>query len=274
MNFSQRNGYEPIKLPIQDKHINDATKNRLWNIIYSLLDGGTGKYDDSFDKETLSIIESYWDSFFKLPVNCIPYHASEAIKQLQNYFYNLKWNKTYDFLEFTANIINNIKRGDFIGQCNTVFEEENTAYRFIENYIIKICSDIEIDAIKNSLSFENSYKDVSTHINTALKMLSDRENRNFRNSVKESISAIEALVKKITSSPNSTLGQALSNINLHSAFKVGLEKIYGYTCDADGIRHSLTDGNQPVEYEDALFMLIMCSAFTSYIISKNNSANI
>ena len=41
---------------------------------------------------------------------------------------------------------------------------------------------------------------------------------------------------------------------LHGAFKSGIEKLYGYASDEDGIRHSLSDVTANVDVADAVFM--------------------
>ena len=55
---------------------------------------------------------------------------------------------------------------------------------------------------------------------------------------------------------------------------VGFEKIYGYTSDQDGIRHAILDESKTVEPEDALFMLVSCSAFCNYLQQKAVKAGI
>ena len=57
---------------------------------------------------------------------------------------------------------------------------------------------------------------------------------------------------------------------MHPAFKSGLEKIYGYTSDEHGIRHSLMD-NPNLNIDDAKFMLVICSAFVNYFQGKVNN---
>lgn len=60
--------------------------------------------------------------------------------------------------------------------------------------------------------------------------------------MKESISAVEALVKQVTGTKD-TFGAALKKLGVdaHPAFVEACSKIYGYTSDADGIRHALSD---------------------------------
>src|SRR5690606_13229916 len=109
--------------------------------------------------------------------------------------------------------------------------------------------------------------------------LSNREHPDYRNSIKESISAVEAISKQIAGDSKTTLGKALSKIerkgqvDLNPSLKSGFSSIYGYTNDADGIRHALM-GTSNLEAEDAKFMLISCSAFINYLIVKADKAGI
>jgi len=57
--------------------------------------------------------------------------------------------------------------------------------------------------------------------------------------------------------------------NIHGALKQGFIKIYGFTSDAQGIRHALLEKGAPdVDETDALFMIGACSAFVSYLTGK------
>jgi hypothetical protein len=112
---------------------------------------------------------------------------------------------------------------------------------------------------------------VSKHIDTALKLLSDKQNPDYRNSMKESISAVEAVCKIIAKNENTTLGPALDAVavktKLHQRLRDGFKALYAYTSDTHGIRHALKDDDQP-EAEDAKFMLVSCSAFVNYLAEK------
>ena len=93
----------------------------------------------------------------------------------------------------------------------------------------------------------------------------------------ESISAVEAISKVISGDSKAELGQTLklieNNIGLHPALKKGFLAIYGYTSDADGIRHAMI--NEPkCDFEDAKYMLVSCSAFINYLIMKATKARI
>lgn len=79
-----------------------------------------------------------------------------------------------------------------------------------------------------------------------------------------------------TGTDNATLGEAIKLMRnkgfpMHPAFVEALNKLYGYTSNAEGIRHSLL-GEEHLSSADAKFMMIVCSAFVNYVIeieSKN-----
>ena len=106
-------------------------------------------------------------------------------------------------------------------------------------------------------------------------MLSEKEKPDYRNSIKESISAVESLCKKISENDKATLGAALTTLEkrgiLHPALKSAFSSLYGYTNDANGIRHSLLQESN-LTSADARFMLISCSAFINYVIASEASS--
>ena len=130
-------------------------------------------------------------------------------------------------------------------------------------------------------SIEEALKDapkpVDIHLKTALDLLADRKSPDYRNSIKESISAVEAICKQVSGNPKATLDQALKelqkNTNLHAAIKKAFSNLYSYTSDAQGIRHALLD-EPNLDFEDAKFMLVSCSAFINHLITKSSKAGI
>ncbi|HAH4962918.1 TPA: hypothetical protein HH430_004721, partial [Escherichia coli] len=88
----------------------------------------------------------------------------------------------------------------------------------------------------------------------------------------ESISAIESLCRKITGNDKGTLGACLKAIEekgyIHSAMKGAFSQLYGYTSDQGGIRHALTEEDVNPTLAEAKFMLVTCSAFSNYLLSK------
>lgn len=138
-----------------------------------------------------------------------------------------------------------------------VLEKELSAYRFVSRQITEITSKEEIGVIEEALQIP--IKPVKEHLGRSLELFADRKNPDYRNSIKEAISAVESMCKLIAKDDKATLGQALKEIesvgkvSLHPALKSAFDKLYGYTNDADGIRHTLID-EPSVSSEDAKFM--------------------
>jgi len=163
---------------------------------------------------------------------------------------------------------------------NLIFEREFAGYRFIDGEIVPITNKSEIKEIEESLFVTQDFtslKSCNTHLKSSLSKLSDRLNPDYRNSIKESISAVESISKIISNNSKDSLGGALDKIKgklkIHSALERGFKQIYGYTSDTDGIRHALIEDNN-CDFEDAKFMLVSCSAFINYLIIKANKAGI
>ena len=283
MNFSQRNGFAPIKKQLQIDDMDDELRNGLWNVIditfFHCLDRNPF-FPDTINDEKL--VYSLWLNKYKLRLDSIPqgtYIKEHIIKEFNNY----KWNQIFDFIEFLIQFSMeepNYYYRDFIKKCNTILEKENSAYRIINKQFVAITNEIEIDAITKAIEGTAQYTAIegaNKHLNTALKYLSNRKEPDYRNSIKESISAVENVAVIIAGNRSEALGKALSNISkeikIHEALIRGYKSIYGYTSEADGIRHCMVE-EENCEYEDALYMLVSCSAFINYLISKANKANI
>lgn len=150
-------------------------------------------------------------------------------------------------------------------------ERENAGYRFVDGKIIEISSSDEVSEIETAIEKSTPFYGVKQHLSRAISLLSDREKPDYRNSIKESISAVESLCKKVSGEENATLGEALKILEkkgkLHPALKSAFSSLYGYTNDADGIRHALTS-ESGLTKSDARFMLISCSAFINYVVSN------
>lgn len=54
---------------------------------------------------------------------------------------------------------------------------------------------------------------------------------------------------------------------IHAGLKSAFNMLYGYTSDANGIRHAGDIGGPSSTFEEAKFMLVSCSAFVNYLIA-------
>ena len=272
--FSQREGFKPVKNKIQENSMDDDLRNSLWNALYKYY-WSKLKPSSTPEETTRLLYEKLWIDYFKKPLDILT-STWDIFQEIKEYFFKCPWYEVYDFIEFIAN--NSFSflestNNEFIKYCNHILERELSAYRFVGKKLVKITSECEISEIEEALNISAPLKGVNIHLQRALDLLADRKNPDYRNSIKESISAIEAICRIITGDENATLGKALqkieekSQIKIHPALKEAFNKLYGYTSDADGIRHSLLDETN-ISFEDAKFMLVSCSAFINYLIAK------
>ena len=113
---------------------------------------------------------------------------------------------------------------------------------------------------------------VATHISRAIELLADRKKPDYRNSVKESISAVEAASRALCGKEKATLSDAVGFLEkqgkVHPALKKSMSSMYGYTSDAEGIRHALMD-DPALGFAEAKFMLVCCCAFVNLLTLKS-----
>lgn len=279
--FSQRKGIKPLKKEFQREAVDSELKNRLWSALKIVVwdewspKSMYGSYDD---KSIIvnSLLDSLWLNYFKFSLDTRPiFHFGTPTKDnaygiLRQYFFEAQWYETYDFIEFVIKNIPESWANMLREYCNSLLEDENAAYRILENEVVEITDKTEIESIEEALA--TSIKPIVNHFKRALELLSDRKNPDFRNSIKESISAVEACSQYIANDSKATLGDALKKINsssvIHPALEKGFSAIYGYTSDSGGIRHALIDGGQTPSYADAKFMLVACSGFVNFLLTK------
>jgi hypothetical protein len=277
MKFSQRFGYTPIKSAIQLESIDEELRNALWSVVQLYYwDYVKSDNDILHPRRRLSaygnerfyqLCQQLWLNFFKVPLDTLPDQWDLIYSRLREFFFSCKWYEVYDFIEFLALTYPDEDRNTrFAENTNIFLEREVSAYRFVEGRIVQITAQEEIEAIGNAATAERG--PVREHLDRAVQLLADRRAPDYRNSIKEAISAVEALVKSQGGADKGTLGDLLKRLarkhSLHPALEGAFTKMYGYTSDAKGIRHALMN-DERVTFEEAKFMLVACSAFINYV---------
>ncbi|MDP9474990.1 MAG: hypothetical protein M3R38_04755 [Actinomycetota bacterium] len=259
-------------------------RNALWNVV-TLAYWPNGDNQANYlpqDVQLYSLCRWLWDRHFKRPIDTLPTDWYGAHQIIRSYFFQCSWYEVYDFVEFIANNPNNSYsqvNTFFVKLCNDVLERELSGYRFVGGLITAVTQEEEIAEIEEAQQSTGSLKPVSGHINRAVALLADRNTPDYRNSIKESISAVEAICNLIAGSSSATLGHALGELDrqntiaMHPALTGAFKKLYGYTSNAEGIRHALLD-EPNLGFEDAKFMLVSCSSFINYLKSKAAKAGI
>jgi hypothetical protein len=262
--------FSPVRKALQVGSMDEALRNSLWNVLQVRVWDRFRKLDYGYASDPEGqVFMRLWSDFLKRPLDTLTWGPYQDLKVIRAYFLGCDWYRVYDFIEF---IVEQRAITGLVSHCNSILEREGAGYRFIGEVLSPITSDAEIQAIEAATSNADAYQPTSDHLKTALQLLSDRTSPDYRNSIKESISAVEAACRIITGDPKATLGHAVkkledSGVELHPAFRDALSKMYGYTSDADGIRHALLE-ESTLDADDARFMLVMCSAFVNYLKAK------
>lgn len=287
--FSDRNRIKPENTEIQLKDFDKRTRTKLQNMIsqfYKVVYGDEYYANDSVQNFIRYVIGTVYsepvdsrytyddDAIFKTIYKTIQEDdyddvltLIEAIIQYwENYLIETRWDSYYSrygykYEEFSLYQI-----------ANECFEKEYVGYRFVDRIIVPISDQNEITEIEETLGCR--YDAVRKHISKANILLADRDNPDYENSIKESISAVEAICEILTGikGKEATLGKLLKKLEengviIHAGLKSAFNTLYGYTSDANGIRHAGDIGGKSSTFEEAKFMLVSCCAFVNYLIA-------
>lgn len=250
-----------------------ALRASLWNVIDTYFcsrdgflynkSGGTG--------EVRAFSRNLWINYFKEPVDSIPSLPHQVISVIRERFFGCEWFEVYDLVEF---IYQSYSSQQLSKAINTILERELAGFRLIDGLFVQITDAAEREAIEIALE-PGPYNGSQTHLHQALEHIANRERPDYRNSIKESISAVESLAREMSGNPKATLGDALEVLEkkgyIHAALKKGFSAIYGYTSDAAGIRHAMLEASE-VDATDAKYFLVTCAAFVNYLKAKYSKA--
>lgn len=285
--FSDRNNIDKLNETIQINSFDERTRIQLYNYFTYIiennqryeLDGGN-IYIDILDNVYCEVIEKY-DSY------SVYLYEDRCKKYLKNTFLHDSYDAVLSLVEYLTNKIDsmipqynrqvfydaggNAKWLHLQEEVNELFEKECVGYRFIEDKIMSITDKCEIEEIEQACNVP--YSGCKAHIEKAVGFLADREHKDYKNCIKESISAVESICQIIVGDDKTTLGGALkklkdNGINIHAAMESAFSKLYGYASDEGGIRHAEGMGVSDVTFEEAKFMLVSCSAFVNYLIAE------
>lgn len=286
--FSQRHGHTPIQKAMQRDSLDAETRNQLWSVLSQEIWSGwdnssTASYYPTPNRWIAPLVEAVWTRYFKLPADSMgqffPGSESKCFLKIRDHFLGGKWYEVFNFLEFVlAQISEELSEElavEIATPSNKILENENSAYRISNLQFVPITDEAELAAIDEATAAATP--ETRKHLQAAIRMLTARPTGDYRNSVKESISAVEAACQQATGDPKATLGQALKKLenagSMHPAFKSGLSSLYGYTSDAGGIRHALTaDDSQAPSFEDAKLMLVLAAGFVNYLAAREAAA--
>lgn len=272
--FSERKGIKHFSDIVQVNDLNERTRNKIYTVVSEKFDD---LYIDYSNELKDKFVEYLYKELFSKTERDIPmwgneYNYDEIFNTIYAIIIEYDYTEIFTFIEGIIKFFDiadkvtyyryNYKT-EFIEAISNVFKTESVNYRIIDEKITDIVDEQQISSIEETIN--NPYKEVSRHYSKAIEQLYSL--KDFDNSIKESISSVEAMCQILTQNNKATLGDALKLLKdkIHPAMKSAFEKLYGYTSDANGIRHANGLGEGDSTFEEAKYMLISCSAFVNYL---------
>ncbi len=275
--FSQRVGKTPIRSAFQLEELDQETRVALWNIVFQNLRElqQTQASGDVYRKVTSAV----WVYDFIKPRDEEP-RENIVWGLVKERIQNGDWFLVMDFLESFVNHLadsGSWQSADLSQSAaesfNALFQSNLVGYRFVGQTLVTFDSEIEVEALNQGLKDSIPAIGANAHLKRAIELFSDRKSPDYANSVKESISAIEALLRQLTGV--GTFGKAIlqlkpAGLDIHPGLTSAWSKMYGWASEAEGIRHG---GEKPSEVSQALakYVLVSSSAFISLICEEARS---
>lgn len=273
LSFSQRWGYEELPSPLKLEEISREARTRLWNNLYEAVRHSIA-YQHITSPPWFNILRDLHAYFFKLELDGFNASYEAFIENYKNLIYHLEFNKVFDLLQYImrhpecpSSFVNNV--AETFKQCRLAYIVRKEPPPVT---IFPATTKTEGEAILEALRqlHENEFHGAETHLRNASDFINQG---NHANSIRESIHAVESVARKLDPKASNSLDKALKALEdgnpVHPALKEALLKLYGYTSNEEGIRHSLIDeGQANVGMDEAIFMLGACASFSSYLLRK------
>ena len=277
--FSQRHGYEPLPEPMRLEELSSDLRREIWSEVREFLlekrNSGYGVY--FFDEQTDRLIERVIGRYTERPSDTISTNCEEVLTTFKNSILNDKFNRVLDLIEIMVNdrdmTEDFVKRADLFEQSGAAYwlDTSQRPYCFVPRGS-KEQGEVTQQAIETIC--ENNFDGAAGHLRQATEHLNAQQ---YADSIADSIHAVESVARMIDPA-SETLGPALDSLEKggllkHAALKDAFKKLYGYTSDEQGIRHSLLDQDSAaVGLDEAMFMFGACASFAAYLAQKHRRA--
>lgn len=281
--FSQAEGIDPLPQPTAIGELSVSARTRFWNITYESLSRSAQHFFNSADRELLdpwaTLLYDYHTLHMVKPADEFTTEYGKWSQEIKSFFLNGNYNHVFDFLQFILRH-RSVPRG-FRHAVARVLRNCMCAYTVVNNgsstTIVPIAIPEQRESIQKAFNVLQSgpFEGAQLHLRKSAEHIN---NANLAGSVRESIHAVESVARRLDGAAASSLKPALDSLSrrvaLHGAFKKGIENLYGYTSDEDGIRHALLEDQANVDTVDAVFLFGACASFAAYLVNKARIAGL
>ena len=236
--------------------------DRLRNAIWNFLREHCLKSDDPAYPNELHL--TLWIDVAGKPAEQVKYRP---MRRLRPWYFEAGWNEVYDVLECCLQWG---QREQNITAANAILAREGSGYRFVGGVIMPVIDDEEMAEVEAVVEHVGPFDAASEHIKQAIRLFRDRDNPDYRNAIKESISAVESAVRIASQDPKADIEKGLQKLGVHPQLKQAWTNLYNWTSDESGVRHAMK-GTPQVGLAEARYMVVICSAFINYLVEHDQS---
>ena len=273
LTFSQRHSYAPLPKPMQLEELSPDLRREIYNVVRgTLLDWAHGPQGyPYFDAQIKPFLRWFWGRLLEKPEDEIDVSYDEIMAVFKHWILHESFNKVFDLIEQ----LQHWQRGErIVESLRELFEVHMAAYYLSKDHPCQIiprsgiaqgeATAQAIEAVRDS-----GMEGADTHLKRAAEYLNMQK---YADSIRESIHAVESVARKICPK-NNTLNDALNSLEknglvIHKTLKQAFQKLYAYSSDEQGIRHSLLESEANVGLDEALFMFGACASFAAFLIAK------
>ena len=283
--FSDKTGINPCNTQIQLDEFDDRTRTTISNQLFRMLEitfsnpltFAKSPYDQKRQLLSNEFCRAISSDILSLPSrfdNSKVYNWQFYFEKISNIIDDAPYNEVLDVVWYCCHWLSTctiLDPKDIYDIFNETFGQEYVGYRFISGEIVPITDENEVNEIEQAC--KTPFDGARTQLQKALCFLSDRENPDYKNCIKESISAVESVCKVISGNEKAALKDALNGLisngmNIHGSLKTAILALYGYASDEGGIRHAERETESTVTFEEAKFMMVTCSAIVNYLVAE------
>lgn len=266
--FSHRDGVKE-KRKMQDKTFDEEALNKLWDFMFIKISSHYDSYSSFWGNRVQEFIYGIYSEILQKPIDASfhifgspgdLYLNNYSYSELKKNWYGFNFHQRLDMLEIFVKSLSDYAITD---DLNFLLRQLLIPYRINKQQMI-----IQIDNEEEYKAIEDATKEIPA-LEKAVKFLYNRKNPDYRNSIKESILALEEMCKSISGDNNFSNMLAIieKQFNIHPSFIESIKKLYGFCSDEKWIRHS---GNKEsdVDFEEAKACLVSCSLMINYLKAK------
>ena len=280
LTFSQAAGIDPLPQPAKLGELPWKARNSLWSVIFESIRQTMDYYAgrEILGEPWRAIFYGFHVSILDKPSDEFDSHLRVQLPLVKDLVLDGSYNRVFDLLQYIMR--HESAPQGFRDFLVTTLQKCLCAYSVIEGECTIVPSAIPEQRTSVAHAFstlvDGPFGGARQHLLQSAERINSAD---YSGSVRESIHAVESVARRLDGNAGKSLSSALVSLSkrglaLHGAFKSGIEKLYGYTSDEDGIRHSLSDVTTNVDAADAVFMFGACASFAAFLVEKARAAGI